>query len=159
MLDVSASCIYKEGKMKRLITSIILLVLFVFTVPCMAGGLANLFKPETRVAVDSEIDPWDLFFIKDGEIRCKWKVTSVFPCPQGDIDTHMVITNPDPKAEIDKIELVISPGGILPSGVLCSYSYMKNGEWHMFLYDHKEDRFIRYEGEGGHGGSVFGRNE
>ncbi len=143
--------------MKRLIIPIILLVLFVFAVPCMAGGLANLFKPETRVPVDSEIDPWDLFFIKDGKIECKWEITSIFPCPQGYGDMHIVVTNPDINADIDKIELVISPGGFLPSGVICSYSYMKNGEWHMFLYDNKEDRFIRYEGEDGHGGSVFNR--
>lgn len=146
--------------MKRLITPIILLVLFVFAVPCMAGGLANLFKPETRVAVDSEIDPWDLFFIKDGETECKWEITSIFFCPQGDIDTHIVITNPDPEAKIDKIELVISTGGFLPPGTLCSYSYMKVGEWHMFYYDHGKDRFIRYTGpaEHGHGGTIFDKN-
>jgi len=145
--------------MKRLIVPVILLVLFIFAVPCVAGGLANLFKIETRVPVDSEIDPWDLFFAKDGKIECRWEITSVFSCPQGDIDTHIVIINLDPEADIDKIELVISMGGFLPPGVLCSYSYMKDGEWHMFLYDYDKDRFIRYEGEGGHGGSFFGRKE
>jgi len=145
--------------MKRLIVPIILLVLFVFAVPCMAGGLANLFKPETRVAVDSEIDPWDLFFIKDGKIKCKWEITNVFPCPQGDVDTHMVITNPDPKAKIDRIELVISGGGFLPFATLISYSYMKDSEWHMFYYNYDKKRFVRYIGEHGHGGSIFGRDK
>lgn len=146
-------------KMKRLIVPIILLVLFVFAIPCSATSLTNLFDKEMKVPVDSEIDPWDLFFIKNDELECKWEITSIFPCPQGDIDTHIVITNPDPKAKIDKIELVISTGGFLPFGTLCSYSYMKDGEWHMFLYDFNKKRFVRYEGEHGHGGSVFGRNQ
>jgi len=147
--------------MKRLIIPIILLALFIFAIPCWALSIANLFDVETRVAVDSEIDPWDLFFMKDGKIECKWKVTNVFFCPSGDVDTHIVITNPDPKAKIDKIEIIISGGGFLPLGTLCSYSYMKDGEWHMFYTPYDEDRFIRYIGppEHGHGGSIFDKNK
>ena len=149
--------------MKRLIVPVILLVLFIFAVPCWAQDMPkmpNLFEIETRVPVDSEVDPWDLFFIKkNGDLGYKWKKTSVFLCPQGDIDIHIVITNPDSKAEIDKIELIIVAGGFLPFGTLCSYSYMKDGEWHMFLYDIPKKRYVRYEGEYGHGGSVFGRNQ
>lgn len=147
--------------MKRLIISIILLVLFIFAIPCLAKDMANLFKPETRVPVDSEIDPWDLFYVKDGKVECKWKITSLFPCPQGDVCTHMVITNPDTKAEIGKIEIVLSAGGFLPFGTLCSYSYMKDGEWHMFYYAFDKDMFIRYTGppEHGHGGSIFDKNK
>jgi len=146
--------------MKRLIVPIILLALLVFTIPCLAMDFGNLFKSETRVPVDSEIDPWDLFFTKEnGKAGCKWKITSVFPCPQGDVDAHMVITNPDLRAEIDRIEIVISPGGFLPLGTLVSYSYMKSGEWYMFFYNYDKKRFVRYIGEHGHGGSIFGRDK
>ena len=144
--------------MRKLIISIVLLVLFIFAVPCLVSAFPNLFIVETRIPVDSEVDPWDLFYIEpDGQVKCKWKVISVFGCPQGDIDTHIVIANPDPAAEIDIIELVVGDGqiSILPAGSLFSYSYMKKGEWHMFLFDFKKKRYVRYKVEEGHGGSIF----
>ncbi len=146
--------------MKRLIVPIILLVLFIFTGPCLAADLPNLFKPETRVPVDSKIDPWDIFIMVDGKRKCTWITEDIFPCPQGDTDMHIVISNPDPKAEIDKIELVIADGrSLLELGVLCSYSYMKDGEWHMFYYEFSEKRYVRYTGpiKYGHGGTIFDR--
>jgi len=146
--------------MKKLIIPLVLLALFVFAVPCSAVVVPNLFVAESRVPVDSEIDPWDLFFINDeGKAECSWNLIDFFPCPQNDGDSHIVITNPDLEAEIKVIELVIGDDRLLPFGVLCSYSYMKDGKWHMFLQDFDKDRFVRYKGEGGHGGSHFGRDQ
>jgi hypothetical protein len=145
--------------MKRLIVPIILLALLVFAIPCWAGELPNLFKPETRVAVDSEIDPWDLFYMEDGRRKTKWITEKVFNCPQGDFDIHIVLTNPVLESKINIIELVVGDGRMLPLGMLCSYSYMKGDEWHMFLYDVDKNRYVRYIGEHGHGGSIFGRNK
>lgn len=145
--------------MKRLIVPVILLMLFVFAIPCIAAELPNLFKPETRVLVDSEIDPWDLFVIKDGKHKCLWITEDVFPCPKGHPGSHIIISNPDPKAKINKIEIVVANGTTLELGVLCSYSYMKDGEWHMFFYDFSEKRYVRYTGpiKYGHGGTIFDR--
>ena len=152
--------------MKKLIIPIVLLafmllVLFMFVRACLAIEETNLFKPETRVSVDSEIDPWDLFFIKEnGKVGCKWTITNILPCPQGDVaDTHMVITNPDLEAEIDKIEIVISQGGFFPFGTLISYSYMKDDEWHLFYYDFNKNRYVKHVGKHGHGGSIFDKNK
>ena len=143
--------------MKRLIIPIILLALFVFAIPCWAEGLPNLFKPETRIAVDSEIDPWDLFYMEDGRRKTKWITEKVFDCPEGDIDIHIIFVTPDPKAKINKIELIVGDGRLLPLGALLSYSYMKDGEWHMFFYDYDEEKYVRYTGEveNSHGGSVL----
>ena len=145
--------------MKRLIIPIILLALFIFAAPCWAEGLPNLFKPETRIAVDSEIDPWDLFYIEDGRRKTKWMTEGVFDCPEGDMDTHIVFTNPDLEAKINKIQLIVGNGQLLPLGALLSYSYMKDGKWHMFYYDFNKKRYVRYMGEHGHGGAVFDKNE
>ena len=143
--------------MKRLIIPIILLALFIFAAPCWADGLPNLFKPETRIAVDSEIDPWDLFYMEDGKRKTKWITEKVFNCPEGDIDIHIVLVNPDLKAKINKMELIVGDGQVFLLGALLSYSYMKDGEWHMFFYDIDKNRYVRYMGEveNGHGGSVL----
>jgi len=143
--------------MKRLIIPIILLALFVFAVPCMAKGVPILFKAETRAPVDSEIDPFDLFFMEDGGLKCKWITDAVFKCPEGDVDMHIVLINPDKEAKINKIELIVGDGQVFLLGALLSYSYMKDGEWHMFFYDIDKNRYVRYMGEvkNGHGGSVL----
>ena len=57
--------------------------------------------------------------------------------------------------EIKKVEMVVGDGRMLPRGTLCSYSYMDNGKWRLFIYDLDKEKFFEYPGDDGHGGSSF----
>ena len=96
-------------------------------------GFPNIFKPDDRVPADSEINPWDMV---------SWNLVDYFLCPEGDVDTHLVFENPDPKGEIKKVEMVVGDGRMLPRGTLCSYSYMDNGKWRLFIYDLDKEKFL-----------------
>ena len=123
----------------------ILLVALIFTMmyptQSSAQEIPILFKTETRVPVDSEIDPWDLFSIKDGKIKCKWITKSAVVCPKGGRDFHIILVNPDPKAEINGIELVVGDGGLTPLGSLLWYTCIKDGKRFTFHYDYGKKRY------------------
>jgi hypothetical protein len=114
-----------------------------------------------RVEVESEINPWDVFpgvaLLKSKE----WKFLEVFPCPDGDVDVHIVIVNPDKNAKIKAMELVVGIGALfIRPGDLISYSYIDSGKKRTFIYDLDKKMYLEYKGEvEPHGGNYFERKK
>lgn len=141
------------NKLKSTI-GILIVLLIPFIIPSLSNGkmLPNLFLPDTKVTVPTEIDPWVVF--------AEWKKIDVYTCPVKDpFDFHVVYKNPKPNAEIKTIEIVLIAGGFLPYGTICSYSYMKDGKWHAFWQPDPSGGFVRWDGKEGefHGGYSFGK--
>ena len=138
-------------KLKPTFFIITILMVTLFSVPSIAIEFPNLFDSSTRIAVPTEIDPW--------KVHAEWEQFKIFKCPEGDIDLHIVYKNPDKAATIKFVEIVISMQNMyMPLGVICSYSYMKDGEWHAFWQaDLDSSFFTRWDGDEEifHGGFFF----
>lgn len=141
--------------MKKIIPILLVVLLFAFTSHAASMFVPNIFDIDSRIPVQSEIDPW--------VVMEDWLFLSTFNCPEGDpMDFHIVLVNPDPNGKIRAVELVIGKGGIIGYGALCSYSYIDGKKWRVFVYDVSKRKYFEYhysDPDEVHGGTHFNKGK